>query len=53
MGSSGSKAVQQGYHILQVSPGGPGEESGLIPYFDFIVELDGRPVVRVLNTITE
>lgn len=48
MGSSPSQPEYQptkGYHILQVSTGGPGAECGLVPYFDFIVEVNGTPVV--------
>ena len=31
----------EGYHILKVQAGGPGEKAGLKPYFDFIVAADG------------
>lgn len=31
-----------GYHVLQVAPNSPGERAGLVPYFDFIVSVNGH-----------
>jgi len=33
---------QHGYHVLQVSPNGPGDEAGLVSYFDFIVKINDQ-----------
>src|SRR3989338_1375659 len=41
-GNAGSiHPYTDGFHILKVQPGGPGEKAGLRAYFDFIVAADG------------
>jgi len=41
LNNSSSKLPTQGYHVLQVQSGSPGEQAGLVSYFDFIVSIEG------------
>jgi len=41
MGNSAPVKPEFGYHVLQVAPNSPGELAGLVPYFDFIVSVNG------------
>jgi len=41
MGNTAPTRPEFGYHILQVAPNSPGDVAGLVPYFDFIVSVNG------------
>lgn len=47
MGNSAPKPA--GFQVLFVHPHSPAEEAGLVPYFDFILIVDGVSLVSKLN----
>lgn len=36
----------EGYQVLKVQPNSPGALAGLEPFFDYIISLDGKRLVR-------
>jgi hypothetical protein len=35
----------EGFHVLKVQEGSPGELAGLVPFFDYIVTINGHRLV--------
>jgi len=42
----GSTPTKPGYRVLSVSPGSPADKAGLVPFLDFIVEMNGTPLAQ-------
>jgi hypothetical protein len=48
MGQQQGKTYTSGFHVLHVTPNSPGEQAGIVSFFDFIVAANGVLLVCIL-----
>lgn len=46
--ATGDEKVKYGFHVLRIESGSPAMQAKLVPYFDYITNVNGVDVVIIL-----